>query len=314
MSRAGAPARFGVVGLGRMGANLGKHALELGHEVVALDQDHDAVRRFADGGGISAYSLADLATKLTRRRVILLYVPHGDPVDEVLEELLPVLEEGDIVADCGNSHWDEAPPRYSMFQERGVHFLDIGTSGGLEGARRGASFMVGGDKDAFGMVEPLLTALAVDAQGVFFAGPSGAGHFVKIVHNGIEFGMVQAIAEGVAQLDAWPAGLDIKGLLAHWNHGSVIRSWLIELAADALSNDVVLDALSGYVEDTGEVKWLLHWAIDRDVPTPVTSAAQTSLMQYRDEDSVQAKMHALIRHGFGGHPLRQDISKEGSHP
>lgn len=308
MSKADVPVRFGVVGLGRMGANLGRRALELGHEVVALDLDAEAVRRFAGDGGISAYSVADLATKLTSPRIILMYVPHGEPVDEVLENLLPVLEEGDVVADCGNSHWDDARRRHSLLQKRGVHYLDVGTSGGLEGASRGASFMVGGDKDAFGLIEPLLIALAVDPQGVFYAGPPGAGHFVKIVHNGIEFGMVQAIAEGVAQLDAWPGDLDIKGLLAHWNHGSVIRGWLIELAADALSEGIVLDELSNYVEDTGEVKWLLHWSIDRDVPTPVTSAAQTSLMQYRDENFVQAKMHALIRHGFGGHPLRRTSS------
>ena len=295
--------RFGVVGLGRMGSNLGLHALELGDVVVAFDQDAEAVRRFASEGGVAAYSVGDLATKLTAPRIVLLFVPHGDPVDSVSRELRSVLEPGDVVADCGNSHWADSEKRHGSFRDRGILFLDVGTSGGLPGARRGACFMVGGDKDAFELVEPLLTRLAADPEGVFYAGGPGAGHFVKIVHNGIEFGMVQAISEGVALLDRSTRDLDIANLLAHWNHGSVIRSWLLELAAVALKDGIDLDTLSDYVDDTGEVKWLLHWAIERDLPTPVTVAAQTSLMQYRDESSVQAKAHAVIRNAFGGHPL-----------
>ena len=295
--------RFGIVGLGRMGSNLGLHALELGDEVVAFDQDPESVRRFSAAGGVAAYSLADLVTKLAPPRVILIYVPHGNAVGTVCRDLLPVLESGDVVADCGNSHWAESKKRHVSFADEGIHFLDVGTSGGLTGAREGACFMVGGDKEGFEVVEPLLQRLAVDTGGVFHAGGPGAGHFVKIVHNGIEFAVVQAISEGVALLESFEQRVDIADLLAHWNHGSVIRSWLLELAAEAISSDLDLDGLSGYVEDTGEVKWLLHWAMDRDLPTPVTVAAQTSLMQYRDQRAVQAKMHALLRHAFGGHPL-----------
>ena len=214
--------RFGVVGLGRMGFNLALHSLELGDEVVAYDEDADAVRRFASEGGVAAYSLGDLATKLTAPRIVLVFVPHGDPVDAVSRELRSVLEPGDVMADCGNSHWAESEKRHESFSDRGIFFLDVGTSGGLPGARRGGCFMVGGDKDGFKVVEPLLTRLAVDPAGVFYAGGPGAGHFVKIVHNGIEFGMVQAISEGVALLDRSPHDLDMTGLLAHWNHGSVI--------------------------------------------------------------------------------------------
>ena len=297
--------RFGLVGLGRMGFNLAQHALDLGCEVVAFDQDAQSIRRFTDAGGVPAYSVADLATKLARPRIIVIYVPHGEPVDEVCRDLLPVLEEGDVVADCGNSHWEDSTRRHATFQERRVYFLDVGTSGGLEGARRGGCFMAGGDREAFCLIEPLLNRLAVDSGGVFYAGGPGAGHFVKIVHNGIEFGMVQAISEGIALLDASENRLDLAGLLAHWNHGSVIRSWLVELAADVVGDGFDLDALARYVEDTGEVKWLLHWAIERDLPTPVTVAAQTCLMQSRDDGSVQAKMHALLRHRFGGHPLHR---------
>ena len=306
--------RFGVVGLGRMGSNLGLHALEVGEQVVAFDKDPNAVRRFVDAGGVAAYSLEDLATKLTPPRIVLIYVPHGEAVDTVCRDLEPALEPGDVVVDCGNSHWTESLRHHAAFSERSIHFLDVGTSGGLPGARHGACFMVGGDKEGFEVVEPLLARLAVDRGGVFYVGGPGSGHFVKIVHNGIEFGMVQAISEGIALLDRWENDLDIAGLLAHWNHGSVIRSWLVELAADALADGVDLAVLSDYVEDTGEVKWLLHWAIDRDLPTPVTSAAQTSLMQYRDETSVQAKMHAVLRNRFGGHPLLERVPVSGDRP
>ena len=241
----------------------------------------------------------------------MIYVPHGQAVDEVGRDLRSALEPGDVVADCGNSHWTDSQTRHAAFSDGGIYFLDIGTSGGLPGALHGACFMVGGDKDGFEVVKPLLTRLAVDPAGVFFAGGPGSGHFVKIVHNAIEFGIVQAISEGVALLDRWEHSLDIAGLLAHWNHGSVIRSWLLELGAEALADGVELEGLSDYVEDTGEVKWMLHWAIDRDLPTPVTAVAQTALMQYRDERSVQAKMHALIRNRFGGHPLHAQAVKPG---
>ena len=235
-------------------------------------------------------------------------------MDGVTCELRSVFEPGDVVVDCGNSHWTDSEKRHASFCDRGICFLDVGTSGGLPGARRGACFMVGGDKDGFDVLEPLSSRLAVDPAGVFYVGGPGAGYFVKIVHNGIEFGMVQAISEGVALLDRSPQDLDMAGLLADWNHGSVISSWLLQLAAEALKDGIDLDALSGYVEDTGEVKWLLNWAIERDLPTPVTTSAQTSLMQYRDESSVQAKVHAVIRHAFGGHPvrLRGPVAGQGS--
>lgn len=296
--------RFGVVGLGRMGSNIVAHAAELGHEVVVFDTDRASVDALRDSA-VAAYSLGDLATKLQPPRVVMLLVPHGDPVTEVCRQLEPVLEPGDVVADCGNSHWDESQQRHERFAKRDVYFLDVGTSGGLAGARRGASFTVGGDVEAFRVIEPLLVDLAVDDAAVFHVGGSGSGHFAKNVHNGIEFGIVQAIAEGAAVAAAWDEKLDLATLLDHWNHGSVIRGWLIELAARALRAQGDLQDLARSVEDTGEVKWLLAWGLQHDIPTPVVATAQTALMQYRDLNAVQAKVHALIRHEFGGHPIHR---------
>ncbi len=186
-----------------------------------------------------------------------------------------------------------------------MRFLDMGTSGGLKGASEGACFMVGGEREGFELVAPLLRDLAVDEGGVVFAGRPGAGHFAKLVHNAIEFGMLQAIPEGVEMLERCDYDLDVPSLLDNWMHGSVIRSWLVELMRDSLRAEPDLDELSTYVEDTAEVKWVLRWALERDIPTPVTGDAQTALMQYRDPDSVQAKAVALLRHGFGGHRVHR---------
>jgi 6-phosphogluconate dehydrogenase len=183
--------------------------------------------------------------------------------------------------------------------------MDVGTSGGIAGARHGACFMVGGEPDAYAIIAPLLRDLAVDDQGVFYAGASGTGHFTKLVHNAIEFGMVQAIAEGVELLQRSGYELDLVGLFNNWMHGSVIRSWLVELMGRALTEQKDLSQLSTYVEDTGEVKWVLDWALDQDIPTPVTSASQTALMQYRDLDWPAAKAVALLRNQYGGHPVHR---------
>lgn len=236
---------------------------------------------------------------------MVIYVPHGAPTEGVCQALRPVLTAGDIVADGGNSHWADSVRRHALFAEAGIHFLDIGTSGGVSGARHGACFMVGGERDAYDRVAPLLADLAVDAEGTFFVGPPGSGHFVKLVHNAIEFGMVQAIAEGIELLQRSGYELDLAGLFNNWMHGSVIRSWLVELMGNALRARPDFAALSTYVEDTGEVKWVLEWALERDIPTPVVSTAQTALMQYRDLDTPAAKAVALLRNQYGGHPVHR---------
>jgi 6-phosphogluconate dehydrogenase len=296
--------RFGIIGLGRMGANLARRAMEKGHEVVGYNLDYAATQKLAKEGLEPATSIAQMVSKLQPERIAFLYVPtHGSPTEAVCQELKPLLERGDIVIDGGNSHWEDSKRRHHLFAEAGVRFLDIGTSGGVSGARHGACFMAGGERDAYEAIEPILRDLAIDDEGAYFAGGPGAGHFTKLVHNAIEFGMVQAIAEGVELLQRSGYELDLPALFNNWMHGSVIRSWLVELMGNALREQADFSKLSTYVEDTQEVKWVLDWALDRDIPTPVIALSQTALMQYRDLEWPQAKAHALLRNAYGGHPV-----------
>lgn len=300
--------RFGIVGLGRMGANIARHAREKGHDVVGFDPGEDARKAVEQDGVATEASLKELADALEHPRVIFLYVPHGPITDQVCEELLGILGEGDILVDGGNSHWEDSRRRHGQFAEKGIRFLDVGTSGGIEGARTGACFMAGGPRDAYEVIEPILKDLAINDDAVVHAGEGGgAGHFSKLIHNAIEFGMIQSIAEGVEMLRRTDYELDIPGLFVNWNNGSVIRSWLVELMGNALANtdEKAWSELSTYVEDTDEVKWVLNWALDADIPTPVIADAQQQLMQYRDLDWPAAKAVALLRNQFGGHPVRK---------
>ena len=302
--------QFGIIGLGRMGANLARHATESGHEVVGYDPDAATRAEIQRDGVNTVASLADLVSALTRPRIVLIYVPHGDPTESVCRDLLALLAGNDIVADGGNSKWTDSVRRHRFFAEAGIRFLDVGTSGGVAGARDGACFMVGGDRDAYLVVAPLLMDLAVDSEAVYYVGAPGSGHFTKLIHNAIEFGMVQAIGEGVELLIKSGYELDLPALFSNWMHGSVIRSWLVELMGRALAEQPDFRDLSTYVEDTGEVKWVLDWALDQDIPVPVTSASQTALMQYRDLDCPAAKAVALLRNQYGGHPVHR--GSEGS--
>lgn len=308
--------RFAIAGLGRMGLSLGELAVKQGHEVVGWDPD-DSARESAEKVGISTVDdLADVPAQLEAPRVVLMWAPHGQVVDDNLEQLAPALEPGDVVADCGNSFWEDSRRRHDDLADKGLHYLDIGTSGGISDASgwSGAAFMAGGPRAGFDVVFPLLTDLAVDGRAVFYAGPSPSGHFVKLVHNAIEFGMVQAIAEGVEMLKGFDHELDLPALFEHWNHGSVIRSWLVELMGNALAHGGIGPAsdvepkaedVSTYVEDTDEVKWVIHWAMDHDIPTPVTGMSQQMLMAYRDLDWPAAKSVALLRNQYGGHAIHR---------
>ncbi len=308
--------RFGILGLGRMGTALAARAAEGGHEPVGWDPS-DAARSGAVDRGLEVRpTVEELVDALDRPRFIVMYVPHGDPVDANIATLLPVLDEGDIVADGGNSNWTDSERRHAELAEHGISYLDIGTSGGIGVAPgwQGAAFMAGGGQEAFEHVAPVLRSMAVDDEAVHHVGGPGSGHFVKLVHNAIEFGMLQAIGEGFELLVRSERDIDVAGLFAHWNHGTVIRSWLVELMANALKEGGVgpesevppdLEQLSTYVEDTGEVKWVLEWALDHDVPVPVVSTAQQMLMAYRDVDWPAAKAVALLRNQFGGHPIRR---------
>ena len=295
--------RAGIVGLGRMGGGLARQALERGHGVVGFTRG-GVPAELVSAGVEPAASLERLVRALAPPRVVLVYVPHGGPTEAVIEELLPLLSRGDVLADGGNSHWRDGVRRAERAAARGLSFLDVGTSGGVEGARRGACFMVGGPAEGFSRAEPLLRDLAVEG-GLAHVGPSGAGHFAKLVHNAIEFGMVQAIGEGVALLARSDYRYDLPALFADWAHGSVIRGWLVELAERALREEPDLDALSGRVEDTREVRWAVEFALEREVWIPVIAHSELAFYRYRDPDGVAGKVVALLRHGFGGHPVHR---------
>lgn len=299
---ADAQPEIGIVGLGRMGGNLALQALEKGMRVVGADPIPPGAALAAAGLEYAGAPAALPGRLAARPRRILLYVPVGRSIDGLLEALAPGLEPGDVVADGGNSYWRDSRARARRLAERGVRFVDVGTSGGVEGARGGACFMVGGEPDAVLALEPALRALAVPG-GYVHAGPAGAGHFAKLVHNGVEFGMLQAIGEGLDLLERHADRLDVPGVLEAWRHGSVIRSWLVDLLAREYAARGGLGGVSGAVEDTGEVSWLVGDALRMEVPIPVIAQAVMALFASRDDERLAGRAVAVMRHGFGGHAL-----------
>jgi 6-phosphogluconate dehydrogenase len=252
-------------------------------------------------GLVAAANLRDFRTLLTGPRAVFLYIPAGPAIDDLVAQLESPLEAGDVIVDGGNSYWGDSVRRQERLQERGLHFVDLGTSGGVSGARTGACFMAGGESAAIARIAPILEALAV-ADGYVHAGPPGAGHYAKLVHNGIEFGMLQAIAEGIALLERQRDRLDVADVLRAWRNGSVIRGWLVELMEEAYRQESGLDGIPAYVEDTGEVNWLVDDAMRMEVPIPVIAQSVMQLFASRDPDQPWAKAIAMMRHGFGGHP------------
>ena len=295
---------FGVVGLGRMGGGLALQALAKGMRVVG-QEPRGAPKALLAAGLVPCTPRQGFRDLLKPPRAVFIYVPAGPVVDEVIGELAAGLEPGDVVIDGGNSYWGDSIRRHRRLRARRVHFIDLGTSGGIDGARNGACFMAGGERESVHVVAPILRALAVPG-GYVHAGPPGAGHFTKLVHNGIEFGMLQAIAEGYALLRAHPARLNIPPILGCWRHGSVIRSWLIDLLEDACRRGGTARAIPPYVEDTGEVNWLVTDAIGMEVPVPAISTAVMQLLASRDGNRDWARAVAMMRHGFGGHPYGAD--------
>jgi 6-phosphogluconate dehydrogenase len=286
-----------------MGASFARAAMAKGHRVAGYNKARGRTDALAGEGLDPAYSLAELVEKLHPPRTLIIYVPHGKPTESTIAELKELLQPGDIVADGGNSHWHDSIRHYNELKTRGIAFLDVGTSGGVDGARHGACFMVGGDADAFHHVEPLLRDLAVP-EGVLHAGPAGAGHFVKLIHNAIEFGMLQALGEGLDLLARSDYPLDLPAVFHNWSHGSVIRGWLVELMERGL-REHPLDSLRGDVEDTREVKWAVQYALEKEAWIPVIAQSELALYRYRDPESTAGKGVALLRHGFGGHPLHK---------
>jgi len=298
--------KIGMTGLGRMGMNMTRRLLRAGVEVVANSRSRAKVDAAASEGAAPCYALEEMPGMLPSPRVVWIMVPAGGPVDETIGRLLPHLEEGDIVIDGGNSWYKDSIRRHDMLKERGVRFLDAGTSGGVWGLKEGYCLMVGGEKEAFEHCEPVFAALAPEG-GYLHCGPAGAGHFVKMVHNGIEYGMLQAYAEGFEILEKSPRyELDLAAVSRLWNRGSVVRSWLLELAERVFEEDPHLDGLKGYVADSGEGRWTVREAMDEDVPAPVITLSLLMRFRSRQEDSFAAKVIAGLRNQFGGHAVKKN--------
>jgi 6-phosphogluconate dehydrogenase len=302
---------LGVVGLGRMGASLALQAVEKGMRVVGFSKDPPP-NELREAGVTILDNLGGFRHELGRPRAIFIYIPAGPAVDSVLDDLAAGLDDGDVLIDGGNSYWGDSIRRHRRMRERGIGFVDLGTSGGVQGARSGACFMAGGEDSAMARIEPVLTALAVPG-GYVHAGPPGAGHFVKLVHNGIEFAMLQAIGEGVALLERYRDKLDVADVLGCWRHGSVIRGWLIDLMEEAYRAERGVRRIPSYVEDTGEVNWLVGDALHLEVPIPAIALSVMELFASRDgAHRHAARAIAMMRHGFGGHPYGpdEDIARE----
>jgi len=295
--------RLGMIGLGRMGGNMTRRLLGAKHDVVAFDRSADAVKELAGLGAISATSLADVCAKLSAPRIVWIMVPAGKPVDDTIAQLLPHLTNGDIIIDGGNSNFHDTVRRGAELRTKGIEFVDSGTSGGVWGLENGYCLMVGGDDKAVSICEPIFKALAPQ-DGYAHVGPTGSGHYVKMVHNGIEYGLLQAYAEGFEILHASKEfDIDLHQVAAVWNHGSVVRSWINELAESAFSRDASLKDLRGYVDDSGEGRWTVQEAIDLDVPAPVITLSLLTRLRSRQSESFGAKVIAALRHEFGGHAV-----------
>jgi 6-phosphogluconate dehydrogenase len=295
---------LGMIGLGRMGANMTERLVLGGHQVVTYDRSAEAIQRVVDKGATGAVSLADFVKKLSLPRAIWLMVPSGDPVDQTMDQLLPNLTKGDIIVDGGNSNYKDSIRRAEKMKAHGMHFIDAGTSGGIWGLQNGYCLMVGGDKEIVGRLEPIFLTLA-PKDGYLHAGPNGAGHFVKMIHNGIEYGMMQAYGEGFELLKASQFDLDLAKISHLWNQGSVVRSWLLELCESAFEKDPKLDSIKGYVEDSGEGRWTVIEAIERGVSATVLAHSLFARYASRQQDAFSNKVIAALRNEFGGHAVKK---------
>ena len=296
---------LGMIGLGRMGANMAERLVLGGHRIISYDRSPEAIQRVVDKGAVGSRSLADFVQQLSQPRAAWLMVPSGDPVDQTIEQLLPQLAKGDVIIDGGNSYYKDSIRRAEKLKQQGIYFVDAGTSGGIWGLKVGYCMMLGGEKEIVERLDPIFKTLA-PKDGYLHVGPSGAGHFVKMIHNGIEYGMLQAYGEGFELLKASGFDLDL-GKIAHlWNQGSVVRSWLLELAESAFNKDPELASIKGYVEDSGEGRWTVLEAVERNVPASVLTLSLFARFASRQEDSFSAKVIAALRNEFGGHAIKKE--------
>jgi len=297
---------LGIVGLGRMGGNMTERLQEKGHHVVTYDRNPDAIKATEAHGATGVGSLEEMVQRLSPPRAIWVMVPAGAPVDSVILTLTAQLAPDDVIIDGGNSNFRDTVTRAARLKEQqGIHLVDAGTSGGIWGLQVGYCLMVGGDAAPVHRLEPIFTALA-PAGGYAHVGPPGAGHYVKMVHNGIEYGMLQAYAEGFEIMHASDFDLDLHQIAALWNHGSVVRSWLLELAERAFAQDNDLAGIRGWVADSGEGRWAAQEALDKDIPAPIITISLLERLRSRQEESFSAKVIAALRNQFGGHEVKRE--------
>jgi 6-phosphogluconate dehydrogenase len=299
--------QIGMVGLGRMGMNMAIRLVKGGHDVVAFNRTSDKVDEIVKEGATGAYSLEELVKKLAAPRFVWLMLPAGKIVDDHIESLSSLLQKGDTIIDGGNSFYKDTLRRSESLKIAGINYLDVGVSGGIWGLKVGYCQMIGGDEEVFAQLEPAIATLA-PKDGYLYCGPSGAGHFVKMVHNGIEYGMLEAYGEGFAIMNASAYARELNfSKVAHlWNQGSVVRSWLLELAEDAFKKDPSLSRIKGYVEDSGEGRWTILQAIEESVPAPVLALSLFERFRSRETDSFSDKLIAALRNEFGGHGVKKE--------
>ena len=296
---------LGFVGLGRMGANMVRRLLGDKHRIVAYNRTAERTQEIMTEGADGAFTIAELVSKLARPRAVWVMVPSGDATESMIDELLKLLEPGDTIIDGGNSNFHDSVRRHTKVAEHEINFIDAGTSGGIWGLNAGYCLMVGGEPEPVKHLEPIFRSLACEG-GYLHAGGPGAGHYVKMIHNGIEYGLMQAYAEGFEILHASDYKLDLAAIADLWNHGSVVRSWLLELAVSALSQDQDFVQLKGWVADSGEGRWTVQEAIDKDVPAPVITLSLLNRFRSRQDDSYGAKILAALRNEFGGHAVKSE--------
>jgi 6-phosphogluconate dehydrogenase len=298
---------LGIIGLGKMGGNMAERLRLAGHRVIGFDFNTDAVKKLTDAGSVGVNSLKEMDEAFTGRRAVWIMVPAGDPVDKTIEGLKAFMQPGDIFIDGGNSNYKDSQRRHADLKKEGFEFVDVGTSGGIWGITEGYSMMIGGDEETVEYLTPIFEALAPAAhEGWGRVGPAGAGHFVKMVHNGIEYGIMQAYAEGFSIMKAKePLGLDLVQISEIWRYGSVVRSWLLDLTADALKKNPSLEGLEAFVPDSGEGRWTVFEAIDLNVSAPVITESLIRRLRSREVNNFTDRMLSVMRNEFGGHAVKK---------
>ncbi|TXC93024.1 decarboxylating 6-phosphogluconate dehydrogenase [Metabacillus litoralis] len=296
--------QIGMIGLGKMGFQLSLNLVDKNYDVVAFDVNKDSMKKISSLDVKTADSLEELVNQLEKPRTVWMMVPAGDATEAVFDKLVDLLEEGDRIIDGGNAHYKDSIRRNEKSEIKGIYFFDCGTSGGVEGARNGACTMVGGNEEIFRQIEPIFQDITVE-NGYLYSGKAGSGHFLKMVHNGIEYGMMQAIAEGFDLLDKSPFDFDYEKVARVWNNGSVVRSWLMELTENAFSKDKNLEGIKGVMHSSGEGKWTVETALDLQAAAPVITLAL--MMRYRslEDDTFTGKVVAALRNEFGGHAVEK---------